>query len=210
MRRVHSGPTAPSPAPPLPPVPPVPPTLLLVAHGSRDARHAVTTEALCAELRTRRPGLRVEACYLEFDTPRVGDALEKLTGEGIRDVVAVPLLLSSAFHAKTDIPRTLREATAALPRLRVRQADVLGPDPLLTTAMERRLVGAGLDPALASTTGVVLAAAGSADPEAVTSIEALAERWRRDTGWAAVRTAYASADLPRTDDVVRGLRAERG
>lgn len=187
--------------------------LLLVAHGSRDARHAATTTALCEAVRRNRPGLRVEVGYLEFDTPPVGEALERLDGEGFRDVVAVPLLLSSAFHARTDIPRTLREATARLPRparVHVRQADVLGPDPLLLTALERRLTEAGLGDPAASGTGMVLAAAGSSDPRAVASIEALAERWRRDAGWAAVRTAYASADLPRTADAVRELRAEPG
>jgi sirohydrochlorin ferrochelatase len=208
MRHPHSGFTAPSAVPPPGAVPP--PALLLVAHGSRDARHAATTGALLSELRRRRPGLRAEAGYLEFDAPRVGPALERLDGEGFREVVAVPLLLSSAFHAKTDIPRTLREAVAGLPRLRVRQAEVLGPDALLVAALEQRLTEAGLDPASAATTGVVLAAAGSSDPEAVASIEGLAERWRRDAGWAAVRTAYASADLPRTADSVRELRAVAG
>ncbi len=39
-------------------------------------------------------------------------------------MVALPLLLTRAFHAKADIPAVLSEAP---PRLRIRQADVLGP-----------------------------------------------------------------------------------
>ncbi len=195
MRHVYSHLAAPSPA------------LVLVAHGSRDARHAATTAALCAELRRRRPGLRVEVGYLEFDTPRVEHVLEQLDGAGFRDVVAVPLLLNRAFHAKTDIPATLREATAGLPRLRVTQADVLGPDPLLVSVLERRLVQTGLSPAEVSTTAVVLAAAGSSDPEAVEAVESLAAQWQRSAGWRAVRTAYASAGLPRTAHRVREVRA---
>lgn len=201
MRHVHPGLAAPSSAP----------ALMLVAHGSRDARHAATTAALVREVRRRRPGLRIEVGYLEFNAPHVERVLERLDGEGFREIVAVPLLLSRAFHAKTDIPRALREGTTHLPRLRVRQAEVLGPDPLLTVALERRLAEAGtVRHAEASCTGVVLAAAGSSDPRAVASIEAVAEQWRRDAGWAAVRTAYASADLPRTCDAVRELRAESG
>ena len=186
------------------------PALVLVAHGSRDARHAQTVTSLCDELRLRRPGLRVEAGYLEFDGPPVEQVLERLDGEGFRAAVAVPLLLSRAFHAKTDIPRTLREAAARLRHLRVRQSDVFGPDPLLALALGRRLASAGLDPANASTTGVVLAAAGSSDPEAARAVEDVAADWRRSAGWAAVRTAYASADLPRTADVIRALRADSG
>ncbi|MFR9673191.1 sirohydrochlorin chelatase [Streptomyces sp. TR06-5] len=185
------------------------PALVLVAHGSRDPRHAATVASVCRELGTLRPALRVEAAFLEFDTPPVGRVLEALHGEGRREAVAVPLLLSRAFHARTDIPRTLREAVSALPGTEVRQADVLGPDPLLLTALEHRLFGAAPDTE-PGRTGVVLAAAGSSDPTALEAVEGLAARWERDAGWAAVRTAYASGDLPGTADAVRGVRATAG
>ncbi|NEA00614.1 sirohydrochlorin chelatase, partial [Streptomyces sp. SID10116] len=117
------------------------PVLLVVAHGSRDPRHASTVRALVRRVRSLRPGLRVETGFLDFDTPTVSGVLERLAAEGVRDVVAQPLLLTRAFHAKTDIPAVLREAPAAL---RVRQAAVLGPSPLLVSALERRLYEAGL------------------------------------------------------------------
>ena len=100
--------------------------------------------ALAARVRALRPGLRVETGFLDFNAPSVPRVLERLAAEGVRDVVALPLLLTRAFHAKADIPAVLREATARLPRLRVRQAEVLGPSPLLTAALERRLYEAGL------------------------------------------------------------------
>ncbi|MGW6528080.1 sirohydrochlorin chelatase [Streptomyces venezuelae] len=178
------------------------PVLLVVAHGSRDPRHAATVRALVRRVRSLRPGLRVETGFLDFDTPTVSGVLERLAAEGVRDVVAQPLLLTRAFHAKTDIPAVLREAPAAL---RIRQAAVLGPSPLLVSALERRLYEAGLDPAEKSSTGVVLASAGSSDPEAIAVIADIAREWRR-TGWCAVRPAFASASLPRTEDAVRALR----
>ncbi|MFI7320022.1 sirohydrochlorin chelatase [Streptomyces venezuelae] len=178
------------------------PVLLVVAHGSRDPRHAATVRALVRQVRSLRPGLRVETGFLDFDSPTVPGVLERLAAEGVRDVVAQPLLLTRAFHAKTDIPAVLREAPAAL---RIRQAAVLGPSPLLVSALERRLHEAGLDPADKSSTGVVLASAGSSDPEAIAVIAEIAREWRR-TGWCAVRPAFASASLPRTENAVRALR----
>lgn len=126
----------------------------------------------------------------------------------MREVVALPLLLTRAFHAKSDIPAVLRAATARLPLLSVRQADVLGPSPLLTAALERRLAQAGVRPGDRGSTGVVLASAGSSDPEASAVIAEIAREWRHTAGWCAVRPAFASASLPRTADVVRELRAE--
>ncbi|MFH8730761.1 MULTISPECIES: sirohydrochlorin chelatase [unclassified Streptomyces] len=183
---------------------PARPVLLVIAHGSRDPRHAATVHALVREVRALRPGLRVETGFLDFNVPSVNGVLESLAAEGVRDVVALPLLLTRAFHAKADIPAVLRQAPA---RLRIRQAEVLGPSPLLTAALERRLYQAGLTPADKPTTGVVLASAGSTDPEAIAVIAEIAREWRH-TGWCAVRPAFASASLPRTEDAVAGLRAE--
>ncbi|MDT0396230.1 MULTISPECIES: sirohydrochlorin chelatase [Streptomyces] len=179
------------------------PVLLVVAHGSRDPRHAATVHALVRRVRALRPGLRVETGFLDFNIPSVKGVLESLDAEGVRDVVALPLLLTRAFHAKADIPAVLAEAPS---RLRIRRAEVLGPSPLLLTALERRLYEAGLTPADKSSTGVVLASAGSSDPEAIAVIAAIAREWRH-TGWCAVRPAFASASLPRTEQAVRELRA---
>ncbi|GGZ26785.1 sirohydrochlorin chelatase [Streptomyces poonensis] len=178
------------------------PVLLVIAHGSRDPRHAATVHALVRRVRAMRPGLRVETGFLDFNVPSVQGVLTSLAAEGVRDVVALPLLLTRAFHAKSDIPAVLREAPS---RLRIRQAEVLGPSPLLLAALERRLYEAGLDPAGKSSTGVVLASAGSTDPEAIAVIAEIAREWRH-TGWCAVRPAFASASLPRTEDAVRDLR----
>ncbi|MFF3285927.1 sirohydrochlorin chelatase [Streptomyces sp. NPDC003023] len=181
-----------------------PPVLLVVAHGSREPRHAATVHALTRLVRELRPGLRVETAFLEFNAPSVPQVLGLLAADGVRDVVAQPLLLTRAFHAKSDIPAVLRQAPSTL---RIRQAEVLGPSPLLLAAVERRLYEAGLTPADKSSTGLVLAAAGSTDPEAIAVIAETA-RELRHTGWCAVRPAFASASLPRTEDAVRALRAD--
>ncbi|MFJ7175031.1 sirohydrochlorin chelatase [Streptomyces massasporeus] len=183
------------------------PVLLVIAHGSRDPRHAATVHALVRRVRATRPDVRVETGFLDFNVPSVQGVLESLAVQGVRDVVALPLLLTRAFHAKADIPAVLADAP---PQLRIHQADVLGPSPLLVAALERRLYEAGLTPADKSSTGVVLASAGSTDPEAIAVIADIAREWRH-TGWCAVRPAFASAGspagFPRTQDAVRELRA---
>ncbi|KNB53370.1 sirohydrochlorin chelatase [Streptomyces caatingaensis] len=178
-------------------------TLLLVAHGSRDPRHAATVAALRAGVAARRPGLRVEAGFLDFYTPSVSEALERLAADGVRSAVAVPLLLTRAFHARTDIPQVLR--TCCPPSLTVHQSDVLGPSPLLVGALERRLAEAGVRDR--SSTGVVLAAAGTSDPRGRAVVEGVARSWQHAGGWRAVRCAYASASGPRPEDAVHALRA---
>jgi len=175
--------------------------LLLVAHGSRDPRHAATVEELAEAVRALRPGLEVATGYLDHCAPRVPQVLARLGR-----AVAVPLLLNRAFHAKADIPGVLREVTSRHPAVDVRLADVLGPSPLLLDALDRRLAEAGVRPGQAGT-GVVLAAAGSSDPAADAASRALAAEWERTRGWAGVEVAYASALPPRVPDAIAALRA---
>ncbi|MEV0964015.1 MULTISPECIES: sirohydrochlorin chelatase [unclassified Streptomyces] len=190
---------------------PTRPALLVVAHGSRDPRHAATVHALVRQVRSQRPEVRVSTAFLDFNAPTVPQVLERMANDGVAEVIALPLLLTRAFHAKSDIPSVLNEARARYPRLRITQAGVLGPSPLLLDAVEQRLYEAGLTPADKSGTGVVLASAGSSDPEAIAVIAAMA-RELRHTGWCAVRPAFASAvtatSPPGPGDAVRALRAE--
>jgi sirohydrochlorin ferrochelatase len=133
--------------------------------------------------------------------------LGSVAGERDGACVIVPLLLTAAYHSKTDIPAQIASAASAFPRLDVRYADTLGPDPLLLAALERRLAQAGAPSAPRDTTSVVLAAAGSSDPAANATIAALAARWQREGGWRAVVPAYASAASPTPAEAVRALLA---
>ena len=175
--------------------------MLLVAHGSRDPRHAATVTALAARVRSLRPGLDVNVGYLDHCTPRIGQVLSRLSCE----VTALPLLLNHAFHARSDIPGALAEAAARNPLLTVRQGAVLGPSPLLLDALDRRLAEAGIRPQPG--TGIVLAAAGSSDPAANATTRQVAAQWQLTRGWAAVEVAHASAAPPRVADAVAALQA---
>jgi sirohydrochlorin ferrochelatase len=183
---------------------PAGPALVGVAHGSRDPRAAATVEELLAAVRTRRPDLRVVTSYLDHAPPTPVQALGALAAADDGAVV-LPLLLTAAYHTKTDIPRALAEVHRRHPRLALRYGDPLGPHPLLIEALERRLAEAGT-PAGDPDTAVVLVAAGSSDPAAGGTIARLARRWRR-RGWHDVVPAYASAALPTPAEAVRALRA---
>ena len=165
--------------------------LVAVAHGSADPRASATIADLAAVARERRPGLDLRTAFLGHAPPSLPQVLS--TVEAGREVTVLPLLLTAAYHSKADIPRML----ARLPGSRVSYGATLGPHPLLLRALERRLAEA--DPGVRENparTGVVLAAAGSSDPEANATIARLAAQWQARTGWFAVRPAYASAVEP--------------
>jgi sirohydrochlorin ferrochelatase len=143
------------------------------------------------------PDLRI--AYLGHAAPSVPQVMRTF-GPDAR-VRVLPLLLTAAYHSKTDIPRMLARVSSGV---QLTYGEPLGPDPLLLRALERRLPGTALqNPA---ETGVVLAAAGSSDPEANATIARLAAQWQARTGWFAVCPAYASATGPDPATAVAQLR----
>ena len=117
------------------------PDIVLIAHGSPDPRHADDVERLADAVRNRvRAGRAVGACYLDHHEPTPDHLAVELTGRA----VAVPLLLTPAYHAKVDVPQ-------AVMRLRAGGADVrltppLGRDERLLDACEELLASAGIAP----------------------------------------------------------------
>lgn len=181
--------------------------LVAVAHGSRDARSAATVHRL-AEEAGARSGLDVRVAFLDLSEPSVPDVLASLHDEGHREVVVVPLLLGSAYHARVDLPELLNEVQGHLPLLHVRCADVLGPDPLLEAAALNRLAAAGAltagDPA--GELGVVLAGVGSAHAPANAAIARVAANWRHGGRFASVTHAFATC-TPDVGTAIARLRA---
>jgi len=173
--------------------------LVAVAHGSADPRAAATVTDLMAVAAERAAarGLslpEVRAAYLGHAAPSLPQVMGAI---GRARVTVLPLLLTAAYHSKTDIPRVLARLSGEFPRLQVSYGATLGPHPLLLSALERRLAEADplgpADPARRAQTGVVLAAAGSTDPEANATITRLAAQWQARAGWFAVRPASAAA-----------------
>jgi len=181
---------------------PGPPALVLVAHGSRDPRALSTVRALVERVRELRPGLPVHLGHIELNEPRLTDTLTAL---GPTDAVLVPLLLARGYHVKQDIPELAAEAQA-----RARVAPPLGPHPLLVETLYDRLVEAGwrtrADERSRRSSAVVLAAAGSRDPESKLDTNHTAQLLADRLG-VPVIPAYASASTPTVQTAVRALAA---
>ncbi|TDD85496.1 sirohydrochlorin chelatase [Actinomadura darangshiensis] len=174
-----------------------------MAHGSRDPRAAATVTALLDAVRARRPDVPVHAAFLDHAPPAPDRVLDGLARGGAGEAVVLPLLLTAAYHSKTDIPGVLNRVRGLHPRLRLRTAGTLGPHPLLMDALERRLSEAGAEPGDPDT-AVVLVSAGSSDASANATIARLAREWR-PRGWWDVTPAYASAAGPKPAEAVAAL-----
>lgn len=163
-------------------------TLVTVAHGTRKGGASEVARALTAAA-GERLGLPAIASYVELSEPLFADVMSGAE----QPAVVVPLLLSTGFHMRSDLPD--QTALASVPVVLGRQ---LGPDPLLAQAQVERLVEAGARRGQR----VVLVAAGSSDEAAtcdqMCAVAHLARAWDGP-----VELATLSGHGARPSEVVR-------
>lgn len=161
------------------------PRLLCVAHGTRTpAGNAVAVRL--ARRAGALLGVTASAAYVELCEPLLADVTVRTQAP----TVAVPLLLSTGYHVRVDLP----QAVAGTPVL---LADPLGPSPHLAAAQADRLRRAGAHPGQP----VLLVAAGSRDPASLPDLRAAA-RHLADAWGGRVDLSALSGPLPRPGELV--------
>lgn len=180
--------------------------LLLIGHGTHDFRGRdgfFTTVEQVADLLPDHP---VDGCFLEAAAPDILTAMEAFADDELERVVAVPLLLFSAGHARHDIPAAL-QAAAKRTGLRVRQADVLGWHPEILQLSARRFqaaAGPDYDP---DTTCWLFVGRGSKDVSATAAFHEFARRRREMTPVAQAENAFLALAEPRVEQVALQVSA---
>lgn len=187
--------------------------MIACAHGTSNAQGAAEVNALRDAIAALRPGLDVREAYVDVQQPDLVDVVAGLPqapgdqapgdgaggGEGgpAPSAVVVPLLLSVGYHVKVDIARAVKSRPGTL------AAAPLGPDPRLAALLDQRLREAGVT----DNDAIVLAAAGSSNPNAALSVEKLAEQLgalRSNR----IEPAYGASAKPSVPEAVAMLREE--
>jgi sirohydrochlorin ferrochelatase len=168
--------------------------IVLAAHGTRDPAGAWVIEELAERVRARSRGIEVRVAYADVRAP---DVTSVLAGVRDRGVVVVPAFLAAGYHVRVDIPSQV--AASGHPDVTI--ARLFGPAPELVGATAERLTAAGYR----CGDSVVLAAAGSHDPQALSDVRAAARALAVRLG-TPVRVGYAATASPTVADAVDQAR----
>jgi sirohydrochlorin cobaltochelatase len=179
--------------------------VLVVGHGTADPVGAGECRQVAAAVAGLLPGVAVELGFLEVIAPTIDDALARLVARGCHDVVAAPLLLFAAGHARHDVPEAVA-AAASVRGVRVRQSAAFGAiDAIVQASVRRRQEAvAARPPVSARETVLVMVGRGSSDPTALAQLRELADAIQRRQEWTPQRVEYGfvAAARPRLDEAL--------
>jgi sirohydrochlorin cobaltochelatase len=190
------------------------PPLLLAAHGTRDQAgvDAFTSFAARVSEFAARQGVASAGGFIELSAPPVRDAVAALigpepagpglAGPGRRRIVAVPLMLVAAGHAKGDIPAALAREQARHPGLTWHYGRPLGPHPVLLDLLAARIRAVAGSATNGNAPAVLVVGRGSTDPDANADVVKTARLLWEGREFRFAETAFVSLARP---DVAEGL-----
>ena len=116
--------------------------IIICGHGSRAKIAEQEFSLLAAGLRARYPQVAIEYGFLEYSSPNIHMALDRLIAKGITNIYAVPGMLFAATHAQNDIPSVLLTYMQKNPGLTIKYGRELGLHNEMIQAFQHRIMEA--------------------------------------------------------------------
>jgi sirohydrochlorin ferrochelatase len=167
-------------------------SLVLVAHGTRKQSGVAMVGELAQQV-SATLGQTVHVSFVDVLGPTPSEVLSAMP----EPAIMVPAFLSRGYHVTTDIPAHVD--ASGHPDVTVTEA--LGPGPQLVRVLADRLIESGWR----RDDSVILAAAGTSDPNAQRDLHTMATGLSALTS-SRVEVAFAATGTPRVADAVESLR----
>lgn len=113
-------------------------SLVLMAHGSRQAAANDDLIALAEMMQARGPYDRVAPSFLELAEPGILTACRDVVHDGAERVVMVPYFLSAGVHVRRDLTALRDQLATEFPSVAFELAEPLGRHPLLMDIVLQR------------------------------------------------------------------------
>lgn len=183
------------------------PTLVMAARGSRDQRVVRVAQALKAELTRLRPEVSSTIAFLDSCLPGIGQTLDQLAADGVREIVLVPLDLTHAIDVDPRFAGIVTHATQQHPGLQVSVARPIGPEATLLTLLDTRLRTALAQARVLELDGLILSSSTSGDVRGTALLARRARQWSTHHRLPCL-TAVADGSGPSVAQAMQGLRSQ--
>lgn len=100
--------------------------LILMAHGSRDARWRMPFEVLISSLKEEIGQEKIDLAYMEFCSPSLEQVIESSYKDGVRSIKILPLFMAGGAHLNDDVPKILESIAGTYDSLEITMLRPIG------------------------------------------------------------------------------------
>jgi sirohydrochlorin cobaltochelatase len=116
--------------------------LLIMAHGSPHPESNAPIYGVAKRVRACGRYAAVTVCFMDLNEPSIPDAIDDMTGRGIRHIIATPYFLQLGNHVMDDLPAIIAAARVRHPASTILLTEHLAYDRLLVSVIADRVAGA--------------------------------------------------------------------
>jgi sirohydrochlorin ferrochelatase len=168
--------------------------ILYICHGSRVPAACEEAISFIRGCMNHRPEVIQEYCFLELADPTIEAAYEKCVQRGATSILAVPVLLLTAAHAKKDIPDLLYEIARQFPDVTLKYGNPIGVHPKMIDILTERITETG--ERITSESLVLVVGRGSSDPDVKRDLREITKLLSIKLNGARVEDCYLTAAEP--------------
>ena len=179
--------------------------ILLCGHGSRTKTGTDAFKEMVNILKSRYADYEVDYGFLEFNHPLYEAAVERMYQKGIRDIIALPVILFAGSHAKNDIPYELNTIQSYYPDLTIRMGKHLGVSTYLLE-LSKKLIEAKeseLPTIPRRETCLVVVGRGTTDPDANSDVHKLCSMLSEGMGFGFATVGYSGMAYPSVPETLK-------
>ncbi|GAB6255370.1 MULTISPECIES: CbiX/SirB N-terminal domain-containing protein [Peribacillus] len=168
--------------------------ILYICHGSRvkeASAQAIDFIKVCMQA---QPNSIQEYCFLELETPTIEEAYDRCVQKGATRIIAIPVLLLTAVHAKHDIPVILNQMKERYPAVELKYGRPIGVSDKMVDILVERLEETNVR--VTEDSLVLLVGRGSSDPDVKRDLSRLADLLRNRFPKIRVQECYLTAATP--------------
>lgn len=116
--------------------------IVLFGHGARDPEWAGPMKRMAARIEETAPGTPVALAFMEFMSPTLDEAVDRLVRDGAGQIRIVPVFLAQGGHLKRDVPLLVDQARARHPDVGMTLVTAAGEaEPVVNAIAEYALTG---------------------------------------------------------------------
>jgi sirohydrochlorin ferrochelatase len=178
--------------------------ILYICHGSRVKKAQAEAIAFIQNCMKDQPDIIQEYAFLELSTPTIDEAFSRCIKRGATKIIAVPVLLLTAAHAKEDIPDELSRLSAQYPNVEVKYANPIGVHPFMIDLLIHRL-NETKQP-VSDQSIVLLIGRGSSDPDVKRDLNIIAGMLKEKVGLKKVQTCFLAVSSPSLEEGLQQVK----